>query len=771
MAPNNTARSEPDLPKPLVGDNVAAQPSLSLLDDSAPGENLWYKEDNEKFSVSRDSEEENSLGDLGEAKGMLWWPSEVGADVQEMKLLAQEWGSERSKQSTSKGLNPNLCIFCRLFFDTWSRVVEEFGKNESIWSLNAPFHDTIHQVQTSASRGCLLCTQFLIKYEKRSKRAERDLTFSGAHLDLYQARTVLHTFRSANSWYLVLKISPAERYMLLIFAHDPQLSPHLELDSRPDYSLFTKSISLHDGRKAMALAGNWLKDCNHNHIACSREKKTVLPNRLVRIDDGKVRLCPSTDLEDNLDYATLSHCWGNLNILRLLSSNIAQFLDAIPYNDLSETFRHAIEIARALGFSLLWIDTLCIIQDDPGDWERESGRMAMIYGMSSLNIAASAAPDGSLGCFFPRDTAEFQSIRVKVATNLASEHHMFDLIDRDLVYENIDNAPLSSRAWVVQERVLAPRNLYFGVSEIFWECAAKFSCETFPEKIPPELVSQDTYLPKKSLWQSWDRIASTYSAGSLTYPEDKSIAIAGIARRIHEETGYAYLAGLWRKNLESQLCWFVETRKPNMQPHELRVREMPSWSWLAVNAVVKVPLSTVLTIKLYIEIVDIVVTCDGIPVLDSFGLFDGGLLTIKTKYLLKCRVESTQPLSEDSWKKRVSFAHTEMVALINWDYEYCHDEPCVLLPVGHFDQHGGEGRILQEGILLRATGQENGQYERIGVLSVWPWSEPTSSLDNLLYDIFEIPDHLNCSECTITEQDYQSVSCEDREAWYKITII
>lgn len=86
-----------------------------------------------------------------------------------------------------------------------------------------------------------------------------------------------------------------------------KLSPHLKVEPSPDHFPFTESISLYDGRKAMALAENWLKDCNYNHSAYSREKKMILPSRLLRIDDGQVRLYLSTDLKDGLNYKTLRY--------------------------------------------------------------------------------------------------------------------------------------------------------------------------------------------------------------------------------------------------------------------------------------------------------------------------------------------------------------------------------------------------------------------------------------------------------------------------------
>jgi hypothetical protein len=175
-------------------------------------------------------------------------------------------------------------------------------------------------------------------------------------------------------------------------------------------------------------------------------------------------------------------------------------------------------------------------------------------------------------------------------------------------------------------------------------------------------------------------------------------------------------------------------------------------------------------VKLYIEVVSAVVTLDGAPVLDPFGLFNGGVLTMNTKYLLSCAVQSTKLISKDSQQKRVFFAHTELVASVNWDYEDCHD-PYVLLLVGDLGWNGGQKWLVQRGILLQPTGKENGQYERVGALTVPPWLQTTESFDNLLHDMFERPEHSNCSKCILTEKDYQSVKYEDGVAWYTITIV
>jgi hypothetical protein len=71
----------------------------------------------------------------------------------------------------------------------------------------------------------------------------------------------------------------------------------------------------------------------------------------------------------------------------------------IPYQLLPQTLQDAITLTRQLGIQYIWIDALCIVQDDHAEWEVESSKMRDIYSGSSLTIAASDAADASEGCF------------------------------------------------------------------------------------------------------------------------------------------------------------------------------------------------------------------------------------------------------------------------------------------------------------------------------------------------------------------------------------
>jgi hypothetical protein len=50
-----------------------------------------------------------------------------------------------------------------------------------------------------------------------------------------------------------------------------------------------------------------------------------------------------------------------------------------------------------LDVRFLWIDSLCIVRDDPSDWELEASKMASIYSASYLTIAAVSSFNGNGG--------------------------------------------------------------------------------------------------------------------------------------------------------------------------------------------------------------------------------------------------------------------------------------------------------------------------------------------------------------------------------------
>ena len=152
----------------------------------------------------------------------------------------------------------------------------------------------------------------------------------------------------------------------------------------------------------------WLNNCCTKHEYCqpSREK---LPKRFIDLRGSGQGRSPALAYSDDINasdplfrYVALSHCWGTATpfaSFRTTRVNEARHLHEISISDLPCTFQDAIRVTSALGIRYLWIDSLCIVQDDKKDWAVEAAKMAHIYRGSYLTIAATSAANGDGGLF------------------------------------------------------------------------------------------------------------------------------------------------------------------------------------------------------------------------------------------------------------------------------------------------------------------------------------------------------------------------------------
>jgi hypothetical protein len=227
--------------------------------------------------------------------------------------------------------------------------------------------------------------------------------------------------------------------------------------------------------ESMAWVRRLLDNCIKSHSSCSQQHVPNLPTRVLEIgsDDTKPTfrlLCsPSTKAR----YACLSHCWGNSRAIVTEKATLETYTQGISWDMLPETFQEAVLIARKLGLQYLWVDSLCIIQDDIQDWRKESAQMASIYQNSCITIAATKSPNDSGGCFSTKSPyhSDYQ---------LSLRGRQSDIYVREKILHFGDphcSSPLLKRAWVYQERLLAPRMLHFCEKEIVWECQQLTRCE------------------------------------------------------------------------------------------------------------------------------------------------------------------------------------------------------------------------------------------------------------------------------------------------------
>jgi hypothetical protein len=94
-------------------------------------------------------------------------------------------------------------------------------------------------------------------------------------------------------------------------------------------------------------------------------------------------------------YAALSYCWGSKRDAAgqstTTTTNFADWLTGIEFNSLSRVMQDAVIATRRLGIKYLWVDSVCILQDDGEDWARESAKMGHIYSNAFVTIGALAS--------------------------------------------------------------------------------------------------------------------------------------------------------------------------------------------------------------------------------------------------------------------------------------------------------------------------------------------------------------------------------------------
>ncbi|KAF6822667.1 hypothetical protein CMUS01_10996 [Colletotrichum musicola] len=385
----------------------------------------------------------------------------------------------------------------------------------------------------------------------------------------------------------------------------------------------------------------WMGMCSTQHKICQQYQELTdgeddLPLRLIDVDpkgeymgdkkwrsnidnlscDKAMHACirysqdaRSTD-PNGVKYLTLSHRWDNLEPTVLTWETMTEFEEQIPVSNLSATFKDAIQITRCLGFRYIWIDSICINQADTVERASEISRMERIYRNSELNLSATT---GETGLNLPRNPKSVLPIVQR--TNISNSQDPMNGAAGYLVISGgpfetfVDLGPLNSRAWVLQERLLAPRVLHFCQNMVYWECPclrasevdslgemdyeklAKYDDHRYNIKRNFAAVSMKADVARGHDNASWVAhlepfyhvVRSYYFSTQLTYPHDRLTAISGIAKWFMARLGLpseSYLAGIWRETLPGCLLWSVyslsregATRDPEAAP---------SWSWASV---------------------------------------------------------------------------------------------------------------------------------------------------------------------------------------------
>jgi len=378
-------------------------------------------------------------------------------------------------------------------------------------------------------------------------------------------------------------------------------------------------------------AKTWLSECVASHEHCNADiAKYALPRRLLDISDNdKICLVLTEDnkLPPGIPYVALSYCWGkDGGNLCTYTTNLDEHTTGIPITSLPQTIKDAVAACKLLGQTYLWVDALCIIQDDPDDKNSQIPQMADIYSGALFALSAAGSSSVLEGC--PLSPPEMRPLPPKVfdlayPTDRSSpnggestgtvkaviekmEHERCRSLPGHWAHETFDQDPkdtlniIEERGWTFQERFLAKRTLYIGKGEMAWTCASEVQCECRTSGPPTKTSDGNRVFTRrynishvsvnklfanagmdKTYSYLWGDIASTYSTRLLTQFGDRVAALEGIAvalqRKwpwIYREVDYAF--GCWRPFLADLLVWEVSGEPVSA---EVDRDLFPSWAW------------------------------------------------------------------------------------------------------------------------------------------------------------------------------------------------
>jgi len=335
-------------------------------------------------------------------------------------------------------------------------------------------------------------------------------------------------------------------------------------------------------------AAAWLSRCRSEHPDCRSTSAGFSPTRLLFFGEkGGKRLRLIKEPPASVAYAALSHRWSPATEkIRLLRSNLPPRTDdGIRISDLPEMVRGVIEVLRGFRIFYIWIDCLCIIQDDDEDWAREAGRMASIYANAELTIAATWCTDSGQSLFRNRGDDEYFPTDVTyVGDNPVFIREMLPHIFEGDEHPNAaEEWPLLSRGWVFQEQVLSRRMLHFTRQEVVWQCKTTRACECGSYIFDRDEQRGFTG-PADAISRPWPDIIEQYSGRNFTFLKDKLPALAGIAGAVGQLKDWSYAAGVWVEDIESNFFWRADG--PKTLPRAVET-PLPSWSWASISSKVK----------------------------------------------------------------------------------------------------------------------------------------------------------------------------------------
>lgn len=384
----------------------------------------------------------------------------------------------------------------------------------------------------------------------------------------------------------------------------------------------TRAKIVPEARISMPLVRTWIQQCDHHqlHDSCRTPLETRWPKQstLIVIDVHRQCITQLDPSQDGFRYLALSYVWGG-KVSRLMLTTrtraslstdqaLARLSDLLP-----QVIKDAMTVVYELGERYLWIDSLCVVQDDATTKHDSIASMANVYSSAYLTICAIDGLNADAGLPGVRpSTRAFNTVSETAELRIATRpSRLSNILFRSYYHE---------RGWIFQERLLSKRCLYFANEQVYFQCESNIWCEDrYPQRssksweqrvgIPAE-IKRLSPLPNlhdtsaranefqaysggntASVFKTYSRIVTEYTSKSLSYPDDMINAISGVLEALKSQTKWEIVCGLPASILCQSLLWVPTNHarrrcRTNSDTGAEPSSEFPSWSWIGWHGVV-----------------------------------------------------------------------------------------------------------------------------------------------------------------------------------------
>ncbi|KAI1173800.1 heterokaryon incompatibility protein-domain-containing protein [Nemania sp. FL0916] len=338
------------------------------------------------------------------------------------------------------------------------------------------------------------------------------------------------------------------------------------------------------------MISDWLQCCNSLHgDRCVTPAAWLLRSEISRSFIDIELECIVTPSKE-VPFVALSYVWGTVETLQALKSNINKLkqpgsLAPESGQIVPRTIRDAMAVCALTGQRYLWVDRVCIVQDDYETKQLHLHAMAETYAKAEFTIVAADGSDANHGLSgFGQSIEERQNHLVPFPNKPLIRGTMWALGD------SFSSSTIwSSRAWTFQEHVFSRRLLYIN-KFVSWVCGSARWTETIsasPNTSQSESTGKKLPLSDGKLfvigWPSLAYYASMvqqYNMRQLTYDWDISNAFTGLMTQMCEGFPAGFFGGIPEFYFTICLLW---QPKRSLRPRLAQngANSLPTWSWLA----------------------------------------------------------------------------------------------------------------------------------------------------------------------------------------------